>query len=56
MESWETELTKDFKTDSRIVKASEMDLQLFEACNRYKLLLSLPNPIIFQQVRSCMQQ
>ena len=37
MGTWETELTKDFKTDSSIVEASKMDLQLTESCNRYRL-------------------
>ena len=52
----EIEWAKHCKTNFKIVEASDIDLQFDKACSRYRLLWSLPNPIIFQQVRSCMKQ
>ena len=51
----DTELTKDWKTDSRIEESSETDLQDDAVCSRYKLSCNSPTPIVFQQVRSCIK-
>ena len=56
LETTETKLTKDLKTNCRVEETSETESQMVEDCSKYRLWCSLPTPIVFQQVRSCMKQ
>ena len=55
LETAETKLTKELETDCKVEETSETESQMLEDCSRYRLWCSLPTPVIFQQVRSCMK-